>query len=49
MQSVNEALFHAGVKHQIYLQRYKAPPACRFDVVAIDANALEWLKNAIEA
>jgi putative endonuclease len=34
---------------QIYLQRYKNPPACRFDVVAIDGTALTWLKNAIEA
>ena len=34
---------------QVYLQRYKNPPACRFDVVAIDGDALSWLKNAIEA
>jgi putative endonuclease len=34
---------------QIYLQRYKAPPACRFDVIAIDGTALSWLKNAIDA
>lgn len=34
---------------QVYLQRYKNPPACRFDVVAIDGAALSWLKNAIEA
>ena len=34
---------------QIYLQRYKNPPACRFDVIAIDGTALTWLKNAIEA
>jgi putative endonuclease len=34
---------------QIYLQRYKNPPACRFDVVAIDGTAMTWLKNAIEA
>jgi putative endonuclease len=32
-----------------YLQRYKHPPACRFDVVAIDGAQLAWLKNAIEA
>ena len=36
------------VAAQIYLQRYKAPPPCRFDVVAIDGNALDWLQNAIE-
>ncbi|OGB27626.1 MAG: YraN family protein [Burkholderiales bacterium RIFCSPLOWO2_02_FULL_57_36] len=34
---------------QIYLQRYKNPPVCRFDVVAIDGTVLNWLKNAIEA
>ncbi len=34
---------------QIYLQRYTHPPACRFDVVAIDGAQLDWLKNAIEA
>jgi putative endonuclease len=34
---------------QIYLQRYRSPPACRFDVVAIDGSALTWLKNAIQA
>jgi putative endonuclease len=32
---------------QIYLQRYKMPPACRFDVVAIDGDYLNWIKNAI--
>ena len=33
----------------IFLQRYRMPPACRFDVVAIDGTRLTWLKNAIEA
>ncbi|RJF97516.1 YraN family protein [Noviherbaspirillum saxi] len=33
---------------QIFLQRYRMPPACRFDVVAIDGDALSWLRNAIE-
>ncbi|HEX2530584.1 MAG TPA: YraN family protein [Burkholderiaceae bacterium] len=37
------------VAAQIYLQRYTTPPACRFDVVAIDGEALTWLKNAIDA
>ena len=32
-----------------YLQRYKTLPACRFDVVAWDGNACQWLKNTIEA
>ena len=30
-----------------WLQRYRTPPACRFDVIAIDGDALTWLKNAI--
>lgn len=34
---------------QIYLQRYRMPPACRFDVIAIDGAKLEWLRNAIDA
>ena len=34
---------------QIYLQRYRMPPASRFDVIAIDGNALNWLQNAIDA
>ncbi len=37
------------VAAQVYLQRCKTPPACRFDVVAIDGTALTWLTNAIEA
>ncbi|MEO6354469.1 MAG: YraN family protein [Oxalobacteraceae bacterium] len=32
----------------IYLQRYRMPPACRFDVIAIDGEHLEWLQNAID-
>ena len=34
---------------QVYLQRLPATPPCRFDVVAIDGEQLEWLRNAIEA
>lgn len=34
---------------QRYLQRFCQPPACRFDVVAIDGETLTWLKNAIQA
>jgi len=37
------------VAAQVYLRRYKMPPPCRFDVVAIDGTELSWLKNAIEA
>jgi putative endonuclease len=34
---------------QVFLQRYKMPPVCRFDVVAIDGERMEWLRNAIDA
>ena len=33
---------------QVYLQRCARMPPCRIDVVAIDGNHVEWLKNAIE-
>ncbi|MDB5962302.1 MAG: hypothetical protein JWP59_3596 [Massilia sp.] len=33
---------------EAYLQRFDALPACRIDVVAIDAGQLEWIQNAIE-
>ena len=31
-----------------YLMRHKSPPACRFDVVAIDGDHIEWLKAAFD-
>jgi len=34
---------------QHYLMRFSSAPACRFDVVAIDGDALAWLKAAFEA
>jgi putative endonuclease len=34
---------------QVFLQRYRQPPACRFDVIAIDGAAVDWLRNAIDA
>lgn len=34
---------------QHYLQRYRMPPACRFDVIAIDGDETEWIRNAITA
>lgn len=33
---------------QVFLQRYRTPPACRFDVIAIDGERLSWIKNAFE-
>lgn len=34
---------------QHYLMRLASVPPCRFDVVAIDGDALEWLKAAFDA
>ena len=34
---------------QVFLSRYKMPPPCRFDVVAIDGSEINWLKDAISA
>ncbi len=34
---------------QHYLRRYASPPACRFDVVAIDGERLAWLPAAFDA
>ena len=39
-------LVHAA---QHYLLRYAAPPPCRFDVLAVDGDAIEWLQAAFEA
>lgn len=32
-----------------YLQRWRAPPPCRFDVVALDGETLQWLQAAFDA
>lgn len=32
-----------------YLQRWRAPPPCRFDVVALDGDTLQWLQAAFDA
>lgn len=29
----------------IYLMRFPRPPACRFDLVAIEGDELHWMKN----
>ena len=34
---------------QHYLQRLASPPPCRFDVVAIDGDHIEWLPAAFDA
>lgn len=37
------------VAAQTFLQRYRTQPGCRFDVVAIDADQIDWLRNAIDS
>ena len=32
-----------------YLRRLRALPPCRFDVVAIDGDRIEWLQAAFDA
>ncbi len=32
-----------------YLMKYRQAPACRFDVIAMEGDRCQWLKNAIEA
>jgi putative endonuclease len=32
-----------------FLMRWPAPPACRFDVIAFEGDALQWLRAAFEA
>ncbi|MFG6468566.1 YraN family protein [Roseateles sp. BYS87W] len=34
---------------QHYLMQHATPPPCRFDVVAIDGTALQWLPAAFDA
>jgi putative endonuclease len=32
-----------------YLRAFASPPACRFDVVAIEGAHIEWLRGAFDA
>ena len=32
-----------------YLMRWSSPPPCRFDVVAVDGEQVQWLRGAFEA
>jgi len=32
-----------------FLRRFATPPPCRFDVVAIDGERIEWLKAAFDS
>jgi len=33
---------------ELYLLRFARPPPCRIDVVAIDGDSLEWLRDAVQ-
>lgn len=33
---------------QHYLQKQRYLPACRFDVIAVENNQINWIKNAID-
>ncbi|MFM8467942.1 MAG: YraN family protein [Oxalobacteraceae bacterium] len=30
-----------------YLMRYRHPPACRFDLVAMDGESLQWIRDML--
>ena len=32
-----------------YLMRYRTQPACRFDLVAIDGDTLDWMRAVINS
>ena len=32
-----------------YLRRFTAPPPCRFDVVCVEGDRIEWLRAAFDA
>ena len=34
---------------QHYLRRFAQPPACRFDVLSIEGERIEWLRAAFDA
>lgn len=36
------------IASQLYLQRFRQPPPCRIDVVALDGQKCNWIRNAIE-
>ena len=40
---------HIVLAARHYLMRWPSPPPCRFDVVVIDAGAIEWLRAAFDA
>lgn len=47
VSSVKQQRLVFAARH--YLLRHATPPPCRFDVVAIDGEGLEWLRAAFDA
>ena len=47
VSSVKQRRIVFAARH--YLMRLREPPACRFDVVTIDAGRLAWLQAAFDA
>ena len=45
--SVKQRRIVLAARH--YLMRLAAPPPCRFDVVAIDGERVDWLRGAFDA
>jgi putative endonuclease len=45
--AAKQAKLWASAQH--YLQSIKPTPACRFDALCIDGQAISWLKNCITA
>ena len=45
--SVKQRRIVLAARH--YLMRLAAPPPCRFDVVAIDGERIDWLRGAFDA
>jgi putative endonuclease len=47
VNSVKQGRIQRAAEH--YLRKLKQLPPCRFDVVAIDGEAIEWLQAAFDA
>jgi putative endonuclease len=47
IQGVKRQSLILAARH--YLRHLAAPPPCRFDVVAVDGDRIEWLRAAFDA
>ncbi len=46
VSSAKQRRLRAAAAH--YLLRWRNPPRCRFDVLAIDGEQMQWLQNVID-